>query len=119
HRLTGAARGIWQFVGVRLMLGVGEAASLPSFTRVAFNWFPRSERGMACGIFNSGSTTGSALSLPAVTALIYWVGWRGAFVVTGVIGIVWVLAWWVLYRDPEKYRDIAPAQVDALLAERG
>lgn len=116
---TGAARGITQFIGARLMLGVGEAFSLPSFTRVAFNWFPRSERGMACGIFNSGSTTGSALSLPAVTALIYWVGWRGAFVVTGVIGIVWVVAWWFIYRDPEKYRDIAPAQVDALLAQRG
>ena len=56
-----------QFVGVRLMLGVGESASLPSFTKTAFNWFPRSERGMACGIFNSGSTAGSALSLPLVT----------------------------------------------------
>ncbi|MBW8709435.1 MAG: MFS transporter [Alphaproteobacteria bacterium] len=100
-------------------LGVGEAFSLPSFTRVAFNWFPRSERGMACGIFNSGSTTGSALSLPLVTALIVAVGWRGAFAATGLLGIVWVLAWWFIYRDPEKYRAIAPAQVDALLAQRG
>jgi sugar phosphate permease len=116
---TGAARGVTQFIGARLMLGVGEAFSLPSFTRVAFNWFPRSERGTACGIFNSGSTTGSALSLPVVTALIVVVGWRGAFIVTGVIGIVWVLAWWILYRDPEKYRGIAPAQVQALLAQRG
>jgi len=116
---TGAARGVTQFIGARLMLGVGEAFSLPSFTRVAFNWFPRSERGMACGIFNSGSTTGSALSLPVVTALIVAVGWRGAFGVTGILGIVWVLAWWFIYRDPEKYRAIAPAQVDALLAQRG
>ena len=116
---TGAARGVTQFIGARLMLGVGEAFSLPSFTRVAFNWFPRSERGMACGIFNSGSTTGSALSLPVVTALIVAVGWRGAFGVTGILGIVWVLAWWFIYRDPERYRAIAPAQVDALLAQRG
>jgi ACS family D-galactonate transporter-like MFS transporter len=116
---TGAARGVSQFIGARLMLGVGEAASLPSFTRVAFNWFPRSERGMACGIFNSGSTAGSALSLPLVTALIAAVGWRGAFVVTGVLGVFWALAWWFIYRDPERYRAIAPAQVDALLAQRG
>lgn len=116
---TGAARGVTQFIGARLMLGVGEAFSLPSFTCVAFNWFPRSERGMACGIFNSGSTTGSALSLPVVTALIMAVGWRSAFGVTGILGIVWVLAWWFIYRDPEKYRAIAPAQVDALLAQRG
>src|ERR1700710_189143 len=115
---TGAARGVSQFVGARLMLGVGEAASLPSFTKTAFNWFPRSERGMACGIFNSGSTAGSALSLPLVTALIWAVGWRGAFVVTGALGIGWALAWWFVYRDPEQYRAIAPKEVDALLAER-
>jgi len=115
---TGLARGVWQFVVVRLMLGVGESASLPSFTRTAFNWFPRSERGMACGIFNSGSTAGSALSLPLVTALIWAVGWRGAFVVTGALGVAWALAWWFIYRDPEQHRAIAPKEVDALLAER-
>jgi ACS family D-galactonate transporter-like MFS transporter len=116
---TGAARGVTQFIAARLMLGVGEAASLPSFTKTAFNWFPRSERGLACSIFNSGSTAGSALSLPLVAALIAAVGWRGAFVVTGVLGVVWALAWWFIYRDPEQYRAIAPAQVDALLAQRG
>ena len=116
---TGAARGVWQFVAARLMLGVGEAASLPSFTKTAFNWFPRSERGLACSIFNSGSTAGSALSLPLVTALILFVGWRGAFVMTGALGLIWALAWWFIYRDPEQYRAIAPRQVDALLAERG
>jgi len=115
---TGAARGVWQFVGARLMLGIGEAASLPSFTKTAFNWFPRRERAIACSIFNSGSTAGSALSLPLVTALILAVGWRGAFVLTGAIGIVWALAWWFIYRDPERYRAIAPLEVDALLAER-
>jgi sugar phosphate permease len=116
---TGAARGVTQFIAARLMLGVGEAASLPSFTKTAFNWFPRSERGFACSIFNSGSTAGSALSLPLVAALIAAVGWRGAFVVTGALGVVWALAWWFIYRDPEQYRAIAPAQVDALLAQRG
>jgi sugar phosphate permease len=116
---TGAARGVTQFIAARLMLGVGEAASLPSFTKTAFNWFPRSERGFACSIFNSGSTAGSALSLPLVAALIAAVGWRGAFIVTGVLGVVWALAWWFIYRDPEQYRAIAPREVDALLAQRG
>jgi len=116
---TGAARGVVEFIGARLMLGVGEAASLPSFTKTAFNWFPRRERGFACSIFNSGSTAGSALSLPLVTALIAVVGWRGSFVVTGLFGVVWALAWWFIYRDPEKYRAIASKEVDALLAERG
>ncbi|MGZ2747444.1 MFS transporter [Burkholderia stagnalis] len=116
---TGAARGLAQLVGVRLMLGVGEAAAIPSFAKVAFNWFPRSERGVASSIFDSGSRVGSALSLPLVAWLISLVGWRGSFVITGGIGIVWALAWWFIYRDPERYRAIAPDAVDALLAQRG
>ncbi|AYQ40717.1 MFS transporter [Burkholderia aenigmatica] len=115
---TGAARGLTQLVGVRLMLGVGEAAAIPSFAKVAFNWFPRSERGLASSIFDSGSRVGSALSLPLVAWLISIVGWRGSFVITGGIGIVWALAWWFVYRDPERYRAIAPDAVDALLAQR-
>ncbi|MBU9664691.1 MFS transporter [Burkholderia multivorans] len=116
---TGAARGLAQLVGVRLMLGVGEAAAIPSFAKVAFNWFPRSERGLASSIFDSGSRVGSALSLPLVAWLISIVGWRGSFAVTGAIGIVWAAAWWFVYRDPERYRHIAPDAVDALLAQRG
>jgi sugar phosphate permease len=115
---TGAARTVTHFFGARLMLGLGESATMPSFTKTAFNWFPRSERGLACGIFNSGSVAGNVLSLPLVTWLIAATGWRGAFVITGLIGLVWALAWWFIYRDPERYRAVAPAQVDALLAER-
>ncbi|WNC94906.1 MFS transporter [Paraburkholderia sp. FT54] len=116
---TGAARSLAQLVGMRLMLGVGEAAAIPSFAKVAFNWFPRSERGLASSIFDSGSRVGSALSLPLVVWLISIVGWRGSFAITGGIGIVWALAWWFIYRDPERYRAIAPIAVDALLAQRG
>lgn len=115
---TGAARGLGYLVGARLMLGVGESAAIPSFAKVAFNWFPRSERGLASSIFDSGSRVGSALSLPLVAWLIALVGWRGSFVITGGIGLVWALAWWFIYRDPERYRAIAPAAVDALLAQR-
>lgn len=115
---TGAARGLGQLVGMRLMLGVGESAAIPSFAKVAFNWFPRRERGLASSIFDSGSRVGSALSLPLVAWLIALIGWRGSFVVTGGLGIVWALAWWFIYRDPERYRSIASAAVDALLAER-
>lgn len=116
--LTGAARNVVHFFGARLMLGLGESATMPSFTKTAFNWFPRRERGFACGIFNSGSVAGNVLSLPLVTWLIAMTGWRGAFIVTGLIGLVWALAWWFIYRDPERYRAVAPKEVDALLAER-
>jgi len=116
---TGMARGVTQFIGMRLMLGAGEAASNPSFAKVAFNWFARSERAIACSIFNSGSTAGSALSLPLVTWLIVLVGWRGSFIATGALGLVWAAAWWFIYRDPERWRAVAPQEVDRLLAQRG
>ena len=116
---TGLARNVGQFIAMRLALGAGEAASQPSFAKVAFNWFPRTERGIASAIFNSGSTAGTALSLPLVTWLIMLVGWRGSFVATGTLGLVWALAWWLIYRDPERWRAVAPAQVDRLLAQRG
>jgi ACS family D-galactonate transporter-like MFS transporter len=117
--LTGAARNVTHFFAARLMLGLGESATMPSFTKTAYNWFPRSERGLACGIFNSGSVAGNVLSLPLVAWLIAVTGWRGAFIVTGLIGLVWALAWWFIYRDPERYRAVAPREVDALLAQRG
>ncbi len=116
--LSGLARGFGTLVGARLLLGIGEASAIPSFNKVAFNWFPRKERAFACSLFDSGSRIGSALSLPLVTWLIFVLGWRGSFAVTGLLGIVWTIAWWFIYRDPEKYREIAPKQVDALLAER-
>jgi len=116
---TSLARGVGQFIGLRLMLGAGEAFSNPSFAKTAYNWFPRRERGTACSIFNSGSTAGNALSLPLVTWLILLTGWRGAFIATGALGLLWAIAWWLLYRDPERWRDVAPQQVDRLLAERG
>jgi predicted MFS family arabinose efflux permease len=56
--------------------------------------------------------------LPLVAWLIAISGWRGAFVITGLIGLVWAVAWWFIYRDPERYRPVAPREVDALLAER-
>ena len=116
---TGLAPTFGHMIGSRFLLGVGESAAMPSFAKAAYNWFPRRERGIACSIFDSGSRVGSALSLPLIALIISYIGWRGSFIITGAIGILWALVWWFLYRDPEKYRHIAPEQVDALLAERG
>jgi sugar phosphate permease len=117
--VTGLCHSFGQMIGSRFLLGVGESPAVPSFSKVAYNWFPHSERGIACSIFDSGSRVGSALSLPLIALIISYVGWRGSFIITGGIGLLWALVWWFVYKDPEKYRDIAPQQVEALLAERG
>jgi len=116
--LTAAARSATTLLGCRLLLGVGEAGAYPSCAKVAANWFPRSERGLASSIFDSGSRIGSALSLPLVTWLIAGFGWRTSFIVTGLLGIVWAAAWIAIYRDPEQHRAVTQEQLRRLQAER-
>jgi len=84
-----------QFIIARFSLGVGEAGNFPAAVRTVADWFPQEERSFATGIFNSGSNVGviaAALIVPAVT--VRW-GWQAAFVVTGGLGFVWIVAWFV------------------------
>ncbi|MBV8523236.1 MAG: MFS transporter, partial [Acetobacteraceae bacterium] len=117
--LTSVARGMASLMGCRLLLGVGEAGAYPSMAKVAANWFPSSERGLASSIFDSGSRIGAALSLPLVTWIIASFSWEVSFVVTGLIGIIWAVFWLVIYRDPERHRSVTPEQLARLQAERG
>ncbi|MBB2200498.1 MFS transporter [Gluconacetobacter tumulisoli] len=115
---TAFATGLPTLLAARLLLGIGEAGALPSFAKVAFNWFPRSERAFASSIFDSGSRVGSALALPVVAWLVSVVGWRHSFIWTGLLGIVWVGVWLVLYRDPQHHPKVTAADLAALSASR-
>ena len=117
--LTAVARGITTLLGCRLLLGVGEAGAYPSMAKVAANWFPKSERGLASSIFDSGSRIGAALSLPLVAWIISISNWETSFVVTGVLGIVWAVFWIFIYRDPEQHPSVTPEELARLQAERG
>src|ERR1700733_10039654 len=115
---TAVANSAATLLGCRLLLGVGEAGAYPSCAKVAANWFPRSERGLASSIFDSGSRIGSALSLPLVAWLIASFGWRASFIATGLLGIVWAVFWVAIYRDPERHHSVTPEQLRRLQAER-
>lgn len=117
--LTAIANGVASLIGYRLLLGMGEAGAYPSGTKINIAWFPRSERAIAASIFDSGSRIGAALSLPLVAWIIGSFGWRMSFVITGLLGIVWVAFWMVYYRDPENHPKVTPEQLAALQAERG
>lgn len=80
-------------LGLRLMLGVGEAGAFPAATKFVERWFPRTERGMATGIYDSGARGGTLIALPLCTAIIGAWGWQASFIVTGMIGIVWAIVW--------------------------
>ncbi|MGF6934733.1 ACS family D-galactonate transporter-like MFS transporter [Paraburkholderia sp. UCT70] len=100
--------------GCRLLLGVGEAGAYPSCTKLVSQWFEPKERAIATSIFDSGSRVGSALSIPVVALIIGTLGWKAAFVLTGLLGAVWIVGWFVIYRNPvqdalETARNAAPA----------
>src|SRR5665213_1099583 len=117
--LTATARGVGALLGLRLLLGVGEAGAYPSGTKINMDWFPQSERALTASIFDSGSRIGAALSLPLVALLIGTLGWRISFAVTGALGIVWTILWLVIYRRPEEHPSVTPQELAELQANRG
>jgi ACS family hexuronate transporter-like MFS transporter len=94
---TSLARSAMAFGAARFMLGVGEAANFPASIKTVAEWFPKSERAFATGIFNSGTNIGAVVAPIAVPLLAARWGWQAAFIGTGAIGFVWVIAWWTLY----------------------
>ncbi|HYO79953.1 MAG TPA: MFS transporter, partial [Bryobacteraceae bacterium] len=92
-----------QFSMARFALGVGEAANFPAAIKATADWFPPKERARATGIFNSGSNVGAIIAPLIVPWIAVTWGWREAFIVTGALGFVWVVFWWLLYRDPREH----------------
>ena len=114
--LTAAGRGFLSLLGLRMLLGIGEAGAYPSFAKVTASWFPRGERSFASSIFDSGSRVGSALAIPLVSWVIATLGWRESFIVTGVLGFVWAVFWMWLYREPENHPAVSPEELARLRA---
>ena len=111
---TGFVGGVYSLIACRLLLGVGEAFCYPVNAKVTSLWFRRSERGLATGIWASGSRVGSAITLPLVAFIILHFGWHSSFLITGAIGLVWMVVWYAFYRDPAEHASVSPAELAAL-----
>jgi len=116
--ITAGAGSITTMFGCRLMLGVGESGAYPGCTKVAYNWFPKRERGIASGIFDAGPQVGTALALPVIAWVIGQWGWRASFLASGGLGILWLLVWIFVYRDPGRHPGVPADQLAALRAEQ-
>ena len=92
--------GPWSLGVCRFLLGAGEAGNWPGGVKVVAEWFPVSERALASGIFNSGSSLGALLAPPLVVWIVLRWGWRAAFLFLGAAGLVWVAVWWRVYYTP-------------------
>lgn len=105
-------RGVGSLLGLRLLMGVGEAPVMPCSAKAVSHWFPKRERALASGLYGSGSEAGAAIAVPLVALLIVGLGWRGAFVATGALGLVWAGLWLWIYRSPRDQRWTSPAEVE-------
>jgi ACS family hexuronate transporter-like MFS transporter len=106
----------------RSVLGFGaaraaEAGNFPSAIKAVAEWFPRRERALATGIFNSGSNFGAVLAPAVVPWLTVTFGWPAAFVATGALGLVWLLAWLALYDRPERKKGLSREELDHILSD--
>jgi ACS family hexuronate transporter-like MFS transporter len=92
--------GKWSLAGARFALGLSEPGNWPAAAKAVGEWFPASQRALAVGIFNAGSSAGSMLAPPMVAWLTLRYGWRASFVATGAMGLAVLAVWWVVYSSP-------------------
>jgi ACS family hexuronate transporter-like MFS transporter len=105
------ARGAASFSAARFALGVGESGNFPAAIKTVAEWFPTRERAFATGIFNAGSNVGAILTPIMVPWIALTWGWRAAFIVTGALGFIWLIAWLMVYRPPEEHPRIGAAEL--------
>ena len=99
------------FMAARGALGLGEAGNFPAAIKTVAEWFPKKERALANGVFNSGTNIGAMVAPLAVPLILAAWGWQGAFVITGAIGFIWLIFWHLYYKSPEKTPGISASEL--------
>jgi len=100
------------FTIFRGLLGVSEAGNFPAAFKTIAEWFPKKERALAGGIFNSGTNIGAIIAPLMVPYVAIHYSWRIAFLATGTIGLIWLIFWYWLYEVPAKQKRLSPAEFD-------
>ena len=111
HVAHGGVHSMTQLAMARFGLGIGESGNFPAGVKAVTDWFPQKERALAIGVFNAGSNVGAILTPLIVPAITIAYGWRMAFILTGILGVLWVIAWLALYSDPHTHKRVSPAEL--------
>lgn len=110
--LHAVARSTVGFGFARGLLGLAEAGNFPAGVKAVAEWFPKKERALATGIFNSGTSIG-AVAAPIIVPLILGAyGWYEAFWITGALGFIWLIFWWIFYEVPSKQKRLKQAEFE-------
>ncbi|HEX4808250.1 MAG TPA: MFS transporter [Bryobacteraceae bacterium] len=115
HALAGNA---FQFGLARLGLGLGEAANFPAAIKTVATWFPRRERALATGVFNSGSNVGAVVAPLLVPIMAARFGWHSAFLLTGSLSMLWVILWSLTYREPDRHRRLSTEELALIRSDQ-
>jgi ACS family hexuronate transporter-like MFS transporter len=118
--LCSLGAGLRSFAGFRFLLGLGESANWPGATKAVAEWFPRRESGWAVALFDSGSSVGAAVA-PFIVLHVHQLtgSWRPAFIITGLLGFLWIPLFRWLYRRPEEHPRLSPEEREEILTQRG
>ncbi|MGG1923020.1 MFS transporter [Chryseobacterium sp. NRRL B-14798] len=106
------------FIIARSTLGISEAGNFPAAIKSVAEWFPKKERALATGIFNSGATVGAILAPLLVPVILGHYGWRQTFVWIGALGMVWIILWWKFYTVPEKAKNISKEELQYIKSDQ-
>lgn len=106
------ARNTLGFAGARALLGVSEAGNFPAANKTIAEWFPKKERALAIGIFNSGTNVGAILAPMTVPLIALTMGWQWAFILTGAFGLLWLIFWVIFYDIPQRQKRLKKAEYD-------
>ncbi|HEY2706839.1 MAG TPA: MFS transporter [Caulobacteraceae bacterium] len=113
HMSHAAVRSASGFIAARVLLGVGEGGGFPAGIKAVSEWFPKRERAFATGLFNAGTNIG-AIVTPLIVPFIaidLAMGWRATFVITGLVGLIWLAAWLLIYRSPALHPQVGAAEL--------
>lgn len=111
HVAHGGVYSVTQFAAARFGLGIGEAGNFPAGIKAVTEWFPQKERAFAIGLFNAGANVGAIVTPLLVPWLTIAYGWRMAFFVTGIFGVLWLIAWLAIYRRPQEHKRVSAEEL--------
>ncbi|MCA6450617.1 MAG: MFS transporter [Chitinophagaceae bacterium] len=115
HSLVKSTTG---FVWVRAGLGLGESGNFPAAIKAIAEWFPKKERALATGLFNSGASIGAVIAPIMVPLILAAYGWKEAFLITGALGFIWLIFWLLFYEVPSRKKGLTRIEYDHIHSDQ-
>jgi ACS family hexuronate transporter-like MFS transporter len=112
-------KSVFGFGVARFSLGLGESGNFPAAIKATAEWFPKKERALATGLFNSGANIGAVVVPLVVPWIVVTWGWREAFILTGLLGFIWLVLWMWLYEIPEKHKKVTREELAYIRSDAG